>query len=102
MSVVLPTPLNLQQRRGLLLGIGGWTAVIAAVLAITIGVPVLNLVVPDGSVFHISDYTVSLAGKILCYAICALAMDLIWATPASCRSGMACSSRSAATRWACT
>ena len=27
---------------------------------------------------HLSDYTVSLVGKIMCYAICALAMDLIW------------------------
>ena len=41
-------------------------------------VPLLNLVVPAGSLFHLSDYYVSLLGKILCYAICALAMDLIW------------------------
>ena len=41
-------------------------------------VPVLNLVVPAGNVFHLSDYSVSLLGKIMCYAICALAMDLIW------------------------
>ena len=41
-------------------------------------VPVLNLVVPAGSVFHLSDYAVQLVGKIMCYAICALAMDLIW------------------------
>jgi urea transport system permease protein len=40
--------------------------------------PVLNLVVPEGSVFHLSDYAVALVGKIMCYAICALAMDLIW------------------------
>ena len=31
-----------------------------------------------GSRFHVSDYTVTLAGKIMCYAIVALAMDLIW------------------------
>ena len=55
-----------------------WTAVLAAVLLIGVGVPVLNLMVPDGSVFHLSDFSVSLLGKILCYAICALAMDLIW------------------------
>jgi urea transport system permease protein len=78
MSAVLPTPLDLQPRRGLLLGATGWTAVIAVVLVITIGVPILNLAVPADSAFHVSDYTVSLAGKILCYAICALAMDLIW------------------------
>ncbi len=64
--------------RGALLGVGGWIAVVALLVVITVGVPVLNLMVPEGSVFHLSDYTVSLAGKITCYAICALAMDLIW------------------------
>src|SRR6185436_10027065 len=78
MSAVVTAPMALQQRRGLLLGAAGWTAVIAVVLIITVGIPVLNLVVPNDSVLHVSDYTVSLAGKILCYAICALAMDLIW------------------------
>jgi len=39
---------------------------------------VLNLVVPEGSWLHLPDFYVSLVGKILCYAICALAMDLIW------------------------
>ncbi len=56
----------------------GWAGVLVAVLVLAVGVPVLNLVVPDGSVFHLSDFNVSLLGKILCYAICALAMDLIW------------------------
>ena len=41
-------------------------------------VPLLNLAVPRGSVLHFSDYYVALFGKILCYAIVALAMDLIW------------------------
>ena len=41
-------------------------------------VPSCNLAVPAGSVFHVSDYTVTLIGKIMCYAIVALAMDLIW------------------------
>jgi urea transport system permease protein len=41
-------------------------------------VPVLNLLVPEGSPLHLSDYAVALVGKIMCYAICALAMDLIW------------------------
>jgi urea transport system permease protein len=78
MSAVMAPTMDLRPRRGLLLGAGGWAAVIAVVLVITIGVPVLNLVVSADSAFHISDYTVSLGGKILCYAICALAMDLIW------------------------
>ncbi len=51
---------------------------LAAVLAVAVLVPMLNLVVPAGSVFHLGDFYVSLFGKILCYAICGLAMDLIW------------------------
>ena len=62
----------------LLLGVGGWTAVAAVVLVITLLVPVLNLMVPAGNAFHLSDFHVGLLGKILCYAITALAMDLIW------------------------
>ena len=68
----------LVQKRGLLLGVRGWAAVIAALAVITVLVPTLNLVVPADSAFHMSDYAVQLTGKILCYAICALAMDLIW------------------------
>ncbi len=52
--------------------------VIAALLAVAVLAPVLNLVVPEGSAFHLSDFAVALLGKIMCYAICALAMDLIW------------------------
>jgi urea transport system permease protein len=79
MSAVLAPPLALPSLPvNRLLGAKGWLALIAAVLAFTVGVPVLNLVVPEDSVFHLSDYLVSLTGKILCYAICALAMDLIW------------------------
>ena len=74
----LPVGATLHQKRGLLLGPSGWTAVAVAVAVITVLVPVLSLAVPPGSTFHLSDYWVTLAGKILCYAICALAMDLIW------------------------
>jgi urea transport system permease protein len=49
-----------------------------ALLCICIVVPLLNLAVPPDSAFHLSDYAVGLVGKIMCYAICALAMDLIW------------------------
>lgn len=60
------------------LGPQGWTAVAAAVITVMVLAPVLNLVVPADSAFHLSDYAVALIGKIMCYAICALAMDLIW------------------------
>jgi urea transport system permease protein len=68
----------LVQKRGLLLGVRGWAAVIAALVVLTVVIPLLNRVVPEGHMFHVSDYAVGLVGKILCYAICALAMDLIW------------------------
>ena len=60
------------------LGVKGWTGVLLAVIVIAVLVPLLNLAVPADNVFHLDDFYVSLAGKILCYAICALAMDLIW------------------------
>ena len=78
MNTVLTAPVGLQQKRGLLLGVRGWTAVISALAVLTVLIPLLNMVVPAESVFHLSDYAVGLTGKILCYAICALAMDLIW------------------------
>jgi urea transport system permease protein len=79
MSAVLAPPVALAELpTDRLLGATGWVALVAAVLAFTVGVPVLNLVVPETSAFHLSDYLVGLTGKTLCYAICALAMDLIW------------------------
>ena len=56
----------------------GWGAWLVALIVLCALVPVLNLVVPVGSVFHLSDFAVALVAKIMCYAICALAMDLIW------------------------
>ena len=46
--------------------------------AFMIAIPVLNLVVPAGSTFHVSTYLVALFGKYICYAILALSIDLIW------------------------
>jgi len=56
----------------------GWSAFIAASILVCAVAPALNLLVPKDSLFHMSDYAVALVGKIMCYAICALAMDLIW------------------------
>ena len=61
-----------------LLGTRGWVLFLAALITVCVLVPVLNLWVPAGSLFHMSDFAVALVGKIMCYAICALAMDLIW------------------------
>jgi len=70
-TFILPKPAPLLSRKG-------WSAFLVALIAVCALAPVLNLWVPDGSVFHMSDFAVSLVGKIMCYAICALAMDLIW------------------------
>jgi urea transport system permease protein len=64
--------------RGLLLGTKAKLGLVTALLVVAVLVPMLNLMVPVGSAFHLSDFYVTLIGKIMCYAICALAMDLIW------------------------
>lgn len=40
--------------------------------------PGLNLMLPEGSALHVPDYIIQLMGKFFCYALCALALDLIW------------------------
>ena len=47
-------------------------------VAAAIIVPVLHLATPATSVFHVPAYTVALFGKYLCYALLALALDLVW------------------------
>ena len=48
-------------------------------LALTLcAVPLLHLLVPPESAFHVSTYAITLFGKIMCYAVVAVAMDLIW------------------------
>ncbi|MEY4265945.1 MAG: urea transporter, permease protein UrtC, partial [Pseudomonadota bacterium] len=79
MTPVAPAALPIAlPRPAPLLGRTGWQAFIVALLLVCAVAPVLNLLVPKGSLFHLSDYAVALVGKIMCYAICALAMDLIW------------------------
>ena len=40
--------------------------------------PLLNRVVPASSPLHLSTYALTLIGKYLCYAMLALAVDLVW------------------------
>jgi urea transport system permease protein len=61
-----------------LLSTRGWTVVLALLLVLAVALPLAALVAPEGSALHLSEFYVSLLGKILCYAICALAIDLIW------------------------
>jgi urea transport system permease protein len=48
------------------------------VLAIGVIVPALNLLLPASSPLHVPDYMMTLLGKYLCYALLALAVDLVW------------------------
>lgn len=41
-------------------------------------VPLFNVVFSEGSFLHISTYTMTLLGKYMCYALLAIAVDLIW------------------------
>jgi len=61
-----------------LYGTRGWITLGAFAFVLLVVFPVLSLAVPPGSPFHLSQYWVTLIGKIMCYAIVALAMDLIW------------------------
>ena len=38
----------------------------------------LHLFMPEDSALHVSAYTVTLLGKYLCYALLAVAVDLVW------------------------
>jgi len=80
-SAALPSPLAaaaLPRRHGVAPGLRRWGGVWLALVVIALVVPVANLAVPAGSAFHLGEYAVQLVAKIMCYAICALAMDLIW------------------------
>jgi urea transport system permease protein len=46
--------------------------------AFAVLIPILNLAVPAGSLFHVSTYFVALFGKYICYGLLALSIDLIW------------------------
>src|ERR1700722_12107190 len=49
-----------------------------AAIVILLVLPALNAFVPESSVFHISDFTINLYGKYLCYAVLAISVDLLW------------------------
>ena len=56
----------------------GWIALAAFAFIALILLPTLYAFVPEGNPLHVSAYTVTLVGKIMCYAIVAMAMNLIW------------------------
>ncbi|GEN22361.1 ABC transporter permease [Halomonas cupida] len=50
-------------------------AVLGVVMALVVA---CNLWLPRGHALHVSTYTVTLLGKYLCYALLAVAVDLVW------------------------
>ncbi|MET0389193.1 MAG: urea ABC transporter permease subunit UrtC [Polyangiales bacterium] len=49
-----------------------------AFVAFAVVLPALHLILPVGSPLHVPDYTLQLLGKFACFALAALALDLIW------------------------
>ena len=56
----------------------GWFLSFGLLAFAIILLPILNIWVPEESIFHFPDYMFPLLGKYLCYAMVALAIDLIW------------------------
>ncbi len=54
------------------------TICVILVLGLASLMAILNLATDAGSALHVPTYAVSLVGKYLCYAILALALDLVW------------------------
>ena len=55
-----------------------WAGFAALAALFLLAVPALNLAVPETSALHLPNYMVTLIGKYLCYAILAMAMNLVW------------------------
>src|SRR3989344_7280442 len=60
-----------------LYGVCGWLVLGGFAVVVLVAIPLLRLL-PSEHAFYLSDYYVLLIGKIMCYAMVALAMDLIW------------------------
>ncbi len=56
----------------------GWIALAAFAALTLVALPALHLLLPPGASFHVPAHVITLVGKIMCYAIVAVAMDLIW------------------------
>src|SRR5260221_207348 len=53
-----------------------WLLAVAGVLIVVL--PALNLFTPPGSLLHVSNFSINLYGKYLCYAILAISVDVLW------------------------
>ena len=56
----------------------GWLALGLFALITLAVMPLLHLALPADNPLHVSGYVITLTGKILCYAIVTVEMDLLW------------------------
>ncbi len=56
----------------------GGKILLGLMLGSALFVPLLNLLTPAESFFHVPTYLISLMGKYVCYALLALSVDLVW------------------------
>jgi urea transport system permease protein len=58
----------------------GWASSVVAIVCVVVGVlvPLLNVFPRESSALHVPDFFVTVLGKLTCYAIVAVAMDLVW------------------------
>jgi urea transport system permease protein len=68
---------NLKAELLKLMSKSGWIG-FAVAAALCFVVPLLNSLTTPDSALHVPDYLVALLGKFLCFAIVAVAMDLLW------------------------
>jgi urea transport system permease protein len=59
------------------LDLTGWIT-IASVMGVALVLALLNQMTVPGAALHVPTYVVALAGKYLCFAMLALAVDLVW------------------------
>ena len=55
-----------------------WGALFATTALLIVVLPALHLALPADHALHVSSFWITLLGKFMCYAVVALAMDLIW------------------------
>jgi urea transport system permease protein len=54
-----------------------WCIVASALIGLVL-LPCLNAFAPPASFFHVSNFTITVYGKYLCYAVLALGVNLLW------------------------
>ncbi len=76
--LAVPAPSVSIPERAPLLSPAGWTVVGVALIVNCVLVPLAVLAVPADSPFAVTAYGLTLTGKIMCYALVAVALDLVW------------------------